>query len=107
MKSILSRVPRRENTYVCVLEPLQYSQLAAYLAEIVRQVRSGALDDALVYRKNLRKSADDYTAFIASSGASRQAPNIGEPTGIPQDGALPWRGDWRRTPSMVARSPYP
>ena len=36
----------------------------AYLAEIVRQVRSGALDDALVYRKNLRKSADDYTAAI-------------------------------------------
>ncbi len=34
----------------------------AYLAAIVRQVRSGALDDALVYRKNLRKSADDYTA---------------------------------------------
>jgi DNA polymerase-2 len=34
----------------------------AYLADVVRQVRSGALDDALVYRKNLRKSADDYTA---------------------------------------------
>jgi DNA polymerase-2 len=34
----------------------------AYLADIVRLVRSGALDDALVYRKNLRKSADDYTA---------------------------------------------
>jgi DNA polymerase-2 len=34
----------------------------AYLADIVRKVRSGALDDALVYRKNLRKSADDYTA---------------------------------------------
>jgi len=33
-----------------------------YLAEVVRQLRSGALDDALVYRKNLRKSADDYTA---------------------------------------------
>jgi DNA polymerase II len=33
-----------------------------YLAEIVRQVRNGALDDALVYRKNLRKSTDDYTA---------------------------------------------
>jgi DNA polymerase-2 len=33
-----------------------------YLAEIVRQVRSGALDDALVYRKNLRKAAEDYTA---------------------------------------------
>ena len=34
----------------------------AYLADIVRHVRTGALDDALVYRKNLRKSADDYTA---------------------------------------------
>jgi len=33
-----------------------------YLAEVVRQVRSGALDDALVYKKNLRKEADDYTA---------------------------------------------
>ena len=34
----------------------------AYLADIVQQVRSGKLDDALVYRKNLRKGADDYTA---------------------------------------------
>jgi DNA polymerase-2 len=34
----------------------------AYLAEAVRQVRSGALDDALVYRKALRKAAEDYTA---------------------------------------------
>jgi len=34
----------------------------SYLAEVVRQVRDGARDDALVYRKNLRKSADDYTA---------------------------------------------
>ncbi len=33
-----------------------------YLAEVVRQVRSGALDDTLVYKKNLRKEADDYTA---------------------------------------------
>jgi len=33
-----------------------------YLAEAVRQVRSGAMDDALVYKKNLRKEADDYTA---------------------------------------------
>jgi DNA polymerase-2 len=33
-----------------------------YLADIVKQVRSGKLDDALVYRKNLRKDADDYTA---------------------------------------------
>jgi DNA polymerase-2 len=34
----------------------------AYLADVVRRVRGGELDDALVYRKNLRKSADDYTA---------------------------------------------
>jgi DNA polymerase-2 len=34
----------------------------AYLAEVVRQVRSGDVDDELVYRKNLRKDADDYTA---------------------------------------------
>jgi DNA polymerase II len=33
-----------------------------YLAEVVRQVRQGDLDDALVYRKNLRKDAEDYTA---------------------------------------------
>jgi DNA polymerase-2 len=34
----------------------------AYLYEVVKQVRSGALDDALVYRKNLRKHAGEYTA---------------------------------------------
>jgi DNA polymerase-2 len=34
----------------------------AYLADIVRRVRGGELDDSLVYRKNLRKSADEYTA---------------------------------------------
>ncbi len=28
-----------------------------YLSEVVRQVRNGELDDALVYRKNLRKQA--------------------------------------------------
>ena len=33
-----------------------------YLAEIVQRVRKGELDEALVYRKNLRKDADDYTA---------------------------------------------
>jgi len=45
-----------------------YSRLFAdqavdvYLAEVVRRVRQGDLDEALVYRKNLRKGADDYTA---------------------------------------------
>jgi len=33
-----------------------------YLSEIVRQVREGALDEELVYRKNLRKEAEEYTA---------------------------------------------
>jgi DNA polymerase II len=34
----------------------------AYLADVVRRVRGGELDDALIYRKNLRKATDDYTA---------------------------------------------
>ena len=33
-----------------------------YLAEVVRRVRNGDLDEVLVYRKNLRKDAEDYTA---------------------------------------------
>jgi DNA polymerase-2 len=33
-----------------------------YLADVVRQVRDGALDEALVYRKNLRKDTEEYTA---------------------------------------------
>jgi DNA polymerase-2 len=33
-----------------------------YLADVVRRVRNGDLDDALVYRKNLRKDAEGYTA---------------------------------------------
>jgi DNA polymerase-2 len=33
-----------------------------YLAEVVKQVRNGELDDALVYRKNLRKQVQEYTA---------------------------------------------
>jgi DNA polymerase-2 len=34
----------------------------AYLADIVKQVRHGDLDGALIYRKNLRKGTEDYTA---------------------------------------------
>jgi DNA polymerase II len=33
-----------------------------YLADIVKTVRDGALDELLVYRKNLRKGAESYTA---------------------------------------------
>jgi DNA polymerase-2 len=34
----------------------------AYLKDVVKQVRNGDLDASLVYRKNLRKDADEYTA---------------------------------------------
>jgi DNA polymerase-2 len=34
----------------------------AYLLDVVKRLRSGALDDSLVYRKNLRKRAQEYTA---------------------------------------------
>jgi DNA polymerase-2 len=34
----------------------------AYLADVVKQVRNGRLDDLLVYRKGLRKDAEEYTA---------------------------------------------
>jgi DNA polymerase-2 len=34
----------------------------AYLADVVKALRNGALDELLVYRKNLRKSAAQYTA---------------------------------------------
>ncbi len=50
----------------------------AYLADIVKQVRAGKLDDALVYRKNLRKGAEDYTAttppHVAAARKSTQDP---------------------------------
>jgi DNA polymerase-2 len=50
----------------------------AYLTEVVKQVRNGDLDDALVYRKNLRKSADDYTAttppHVVAARKSTQPP---------------------------------
>jgi DNA polymerase-2 len=48
----------------------------AYLSEVVRQVRNGDLDDSLVYRKNLRKDAEQYTAttppHVVAARKSRQ-----------------------------------
>jgi DNA polymerase-2 len=48
-----------------------------YLADIVRRVRSGELDDQLVYRKNLRKDAEEYTAttppHVAAARKSTQS----------------------------------
>ncbi len=50
----------------------------AYLAEIVNKLRNGELDSALVYRKNLRKDADEYTAttppHVVAARKSTQAP---------------------------------
>jgi len=49
-----------------------------YLAEIVRTLRAGTLDELLVYRKNLRKDADSYTAttppHVAAARKSARAP---------------------------------
>jgi len=50
----------------------------SYLAEVVKDLRSGVLDDALVYRKNLRKGTADYTAttppHVAAARKSAQRP---------------------------------
>ena len=50
----------------------------AYLAEIVSRVRHGELDEELVYHKNLRKDAGDYTAttppHVAAARKSSQPP---------------------------------
>ena len=48
-----------------------------YLADVVKRVRSGQLDESLVYRKNLRKDAEEYTAttppHVAAARKSTQA----------------------------------
>jgi len=50
----------------------------AYLADVVRNVRDGRLDASLVYRKNLRKDADEYTAttppHVVAARRSTQPP---------------------------------
>lgn len=50
----------------------------AYLAEIVSRLRRGDLDSELVYHKNLRKDASDYTAttppHVAAARKSSQPP---------------------------------
>ena len=49
----------------------------AYLADIVKRVRGGELDEELVYHKNLRKAASDYTTttppHVAAARKSGQA----------------------------------
>jgi DNA polymerase-2 len=50
-----------------------------YLTDIVARVRGGALDAALVYRKNLRKDTEEYTAttppHVAAARKSAQPPS--------------------------------
>jgi DNA polymerase-2 len=50
----------------------------AYLADVVKKVRNGDLDDALVYRKNLRKETAEYTAttppHVVAARKSAQPP---------------------------------
>jgi DNA polymerase-2 len=55
--ALAKRVQRELYRRLFVGEPVD-----AYLAEIVRELRSGGLDEELVYRKNLRKAAEEYTA---------------------------------------------
>ena len=51
-----------------------------YLADIVRTVRGGALDNLLVYRKNLRKGAEAYTATTPPhvAAARKSAPTAAD-----------------------------
>jgi DNA polymerase-2 len=44
-----------------------------YLAGIVKTVRDGALDELLVYRKNLRKGREGYTATPPHVAAARKS----------------------------------
>jgi DNA polymerase II len=49
-----------------------------YLADVVKKVRNGELDAALVYRKNLRKDTEEYTAttppHVVAARKSTQPP---------------------------------
>ena len=53
----------------------------AYLADVVVQLRAGALDDQLVYRKGLRKPIESYTANTPPhvTAARRLVEESGEP----------------------------
>jgi len=54
--------------------------VAEYLAQVVQRVRDGEMDDALVYRKSLRKDADEYTAttppHVAAARKSNQSSGL-------------------------------
>jgi DNA polymerase-2 len=50
----------------------------AYLADVVKRVRAGKLDDALVYRKQLRKNAAEYAGGVPPHvAAARKSSHAG------------------------------
>ncbi len=64
-----------------------------YLARVVAELRRGALDDALVYRKRLRKAATAYTAttppHVAAARKSGRRPGRSISYVMTSDGAEP------------------
>lgn len=48
----------------------------AYLAAVTREVRDGKLDELLVYRKNLRKGAEEYTTTTPPHVVAARKSNI-------------------------------
>ncbi|MGH8220145.1 MAG: DNA-directed DNA polymerase [Steroidobacteraceae bacterium] len=71
--ALAKRVQRELYQRLFTAEPVD-----TYLAEIVRRVRRGELDDELVYRKGLRKDTSDYTAttppHVVAARKSTQPP---------------------------------
>jgi DNA polymerase-2 len=65
----------------------------AYLAEVVADLRRGTLDGALVYRKQLRKAAKEYTAttppHVAAARKSNRPPGRTISYVMTTDGAEP------------------
>ena len=74
-----------------------------YLAQVVQQVRKGELDEALVYRKNLRKDADEYTATTPPhvAAARKSEPQLGPSDQLRDDDG---RARARRQRAASARS---
>jgi DNA polymerase-2 len=65
----------------------------SYLREVVADLREGRFDDALVYRKSLRKDLDDYTAttppHVAAARKMKERPRFVVEYVITEDGPEP------------------
>jgi DNA polymerase-2 len=65
-----------------------------YLADVVRRVRTGAMDDRLIYRKGLRKTLDSYVANTPPHvvAARRLVDRTGgEPPRVSPTGSTTWK----------------